>query len=98
MIHTLTVACLVITGCAVAGEITGTAALTDGETIEIHGQDIRLHGIDAPESGQRCYRPDGTPWRCGQKAALALDRRIGGGPVRCTWSEKDRYGRLIGTC
>jgi endonuclease YncB( thermonuclease family) len=83
---------------ATAGEITGTASVTDGDTIEIHGQDIRLHGIDAPESRQRCYRPDGSLWRCGQKAALALDRRIGNGPVRCTWSEKDRYGRLIGTC
>ena len=98
MLHMLTVACLLIAGSAVAGEITGTASVTDGDTIEIHGQDIRLHGIDAPESGQRCYRPDGTAWRCGQKGSLALDRRIGDGPVRCTWSEKDRYGRLIGTC
>lgn len=81
-----------------AGEITGTALVTDGDTIGIHGRDIRLHGIDATESGQRCYQPDGTPWRCGRKAALALDGRIGDGPVRCTWSEKDRYGRLIGTC
>ena len=96
--YVLAAASLLLATDAAAGEITGTASVTDGDTIEIHGRDIRLHGIDAPESGQRCYRPDGSPWRCGQKAALALDRRIGDGPVRCTWSEKDRYGRLIGTC
>lgn len=30
--------------------ITGTASVIDGDTIEIHGQRIRFHGIDAPES------------------------------------------------
>ena len=75
MLHTVTVACLIIAGNAVADTITGTASVTDGDTIEIHGQDIRLHGIDAPESGQRCYRPDGSPWRCGQKATPARRAR-----------------------
>ena len=26
----------------------------DGDTLEIHGQRIRLHAIDAPESSQTC--------------------------------------------
>ncbi len=28
-------------------DITGTASVIDGDTIEIHGQRIRFHGIDA---------------------------------------------------
>ena len=35
-------------------EITGAARVIDGDTIDIAGERIRLHGIDAPESGQTC--------------------------------------------
>ncbi len=33
-------------------DMTGQASVIDGDTIEVHGTRIRLHGIDAPESGQ----------------------------------------------
>ncbi len=46
----------------------GVASVIDGDTLEIHGQQIRFHGIDAPESRQLC-RLDGTPWQCGKDAA-----------------------------
>ena len=78
--------------------VTGTASVIDGDTIEIHGQRIRLHGIDAPESQQECTRRDGTKWRCGQQAALALSNRIGRSAVRCDARGRDRYGRLISVC
>ena len=82
-----------------AGEpIEGTATVIDGDTIEIHGTRIRLHGMDAPESRQECDRPDGTSWRCGQQAALALSDRIGRSTVRCVPHGRDRYGRVIALC
>ncbi len=37
-------------------DVTGPARVIDGDTIEVAGERIRLHGIDAPESGQRCRR------------------------------------------
>ena len=84
---------------ALAAEpLVGTASVVDGDTIEIHGQRIRLHGIDAPESRQECSRSDGTSWRCGQQAALALSDRIGCSVVHCDARGRDRYGRIISVC
>ncbi len=37
-------------------DITGAPRVIDGDTLEVAGQRIRLHGIDAPESRQLCRR------------------------------------------
>lgn len=79
-------------------DIIGAASVIDGDTIEIHGQRIRLHGIDAPESSQECLSSNRTPWRCGQRAALALAERIANSSLRCRPLDRDRYGRIIATC
>lgn len=76
----------------------GVASVIDGDTIEIRGQRIRLHGIDAPESSQLCTRPDGQRWRCGQRASFALADHIGRSNVSCRRRGKDRYGRIIAVC
>lgn len=75
----------------------GVASVVDGDTIEIRGERIRLHGIDAPESGQHC-RYAGTLQRCGQQAATFLEQLIASRPVQCERKDRDRYGRLIGVC
>ncbi|MDT0636350.1 thermonuclease family protein [Spectribacter hydrogenoxidans] len=75
----------------------GRASVIDGDTIEIHGQRIRLHGIDAPESAQRCER-NGDQWRCGREAAWALDDELRHRAVTCTATDRDRYGRIVAVC
>ena len=78
-------------------EIIGQASVIDGDILDIHGQRIRLHGIDAPESSQLC-RAAGAEYRCGQQAALALDDRIGGATVTCSERDVDQYGRIVAVC
>lgn len=80
-----------------AEELTGVPTVIDGDTIDIRGQRIRLHGIDAPESKQICL-VKGAKYRCGQKAALALLDRIGRSSVTCQAKDIDRYGRLVAVC
>jgi len=78
--------------------IIGVVSVIDGDTIEIHGQRIRLFGIDAPESSQLCIRASGERWRCGQQASFALADRIGRASVSCRSRDIDRYGRVIAVC
>lgn len=78
--------------------IIGQASVIDGDTIEIRGERIRLHGIDAPESSQRCVNRAGELYRCGARAAFALEARIGGRNVECVTRRSDRYGRAIAVC
>ncbi len=78
-------------------DIAGTASVIDGDTLEVHGQRIRLHGIDAPESRQLCF-VDGKPWQCGKDAANALADKIARRPVACKDLGRDRYKRIIARC
>ncbi len=77
--------------------IVGIARVIDGDTIEIRGQRIRLHGIDAPESKQFCEK-HGEEYRCGQQASLALADIVGQSVIRCEPNGVDRYKRIIGVC
>ena len=83
---------------AAADQVAGQATVIDGDTIEIHGQRVRLNGIDAPESRQICAQPDGSAYRCGQVAAFALADWIGRSVVSCEPHGHDRYRRIIATC
>lgn len=82
---------------AETGHITGRASVIDGDTIEIHGQRIRLTGIDAIESQQRCMLGGGI-WACGRQSAFALAGHIGTAPILCRSDGRDRYGRLLAVC
>lgn len=83
---------------AMAEQLVGRASVIDGDTIEIRGERVRLFGIDAPESGQICTDAQEQPYRCGQKAAFALDEMVRGMTVHCDDRGQDRYHRMIGVC
>ena len=51
-----------------ADVISGVAKVTDGDTIRIANERIRLHGIDAPEMRQKCVAEAGELYQCGQTA------------------------------
>jgi endonuclease YncB( thermonuclease family) len=78
--------------------VSGTASVIDADTLEIAKQRIRLVGVDAPESGQKCLDANRKFVRCGSISANALDKWINRNPVTCAIEDKDRYGRLLGKC
>ena len=78
-------------------DIPGLAIVTDGDSIKIDGQRIRIHGIDAPEAKQLCRR-QGEPWQCGKSATEALKSRIAARPVSCEELDRDRYKRIVARC
>jgi endonuclease YncB( thermonuclease family) len=78
-------------------DITGPAIVTDGDSLKIDGQRIRIHGIDAPEAKQLCQH-DGEPWQCGKSATQALKLWIGDRQVSCEELDRDRYKRIVAKC
>jgi endonuclease YncB( thermonuclease family) len=75
----------------------GAAVIIDGDTIKISGRAIRLKGIDTPELRQACTLK-ARSYACGETARSVLRDLIGGHPVECRISGRDRYARALGTC
>ena len=81
-----------VDGVLPVGEVgDGVVSVTGGDTIEVSGSRIRLHGIDAPESTQTCLA-GGKRWQCGRHATRV--RR----PVACEKKDRDCYGRIVAVC
>ena len=82
----------------ITGEIYGSSVVTDGDTIKILHNKIRLYGIDAPERNQKCIK-NKKKYNCGVVATEALIKKINKNAVKClTQKNKDRYNRFIGIC
>ena len=78
--------------------IAGRAQVIDADTIIVKNQRIRLHGIDAPETGQTCKNDESGLWACGRKATIELKKLLQDNEVKCVGTKKDRYKRLIAVC
>ncbi len=93
-----------VTGSGITGSgisrsgITGSARVIDGDTIDVAGVRVRLEGIDAPESDQRCPRVWLGTWACGREATEHLARLLRDRTVSCRSSGLDAYQRMLGVC
>ncbi len=75
----------------------GRAYAIGADTLRVGGTTVKLTGIDAPESEQRCGKA-ARAWRCGAAAEAALSRLVNGRNVSCTLSGSDDAGRGPGQC
>ena len=79
----------------------GEIRIIDADTIELNGAKIRLGGIDAPERSQTCENQNAVIYNCGKQATQALKELIAKIPdktITCDYTDKDKYGRLVGSC
>jgi len=79
-------------------DITGPATETDGDSINIDGQRIRIHGIDAPEEKQSCTYTNGEEWPCGSVATAFMSHVVANQMVACEQRDVGRYGRIVAVC
>jgi endonuclease YncB( thermonuclease family) len=82
---------------AASMQVSDPAIIIDGDNLWVGGQEIRIFGIDAPETSQRCQLPKGT-WDCSEAVIAALHAATDGKTVQCEGQEFDQYGRLIARC
>ena len=76
----------------------GRVVVNDGDTLKAKKIKIRLHGIDAPESKQKCIANNKKPYPCGYRSTLFLKSLIVDNTVYCKGKQEDRYRRLIAVC
>ena len=76
----------------------GRITVIDGDTLDVGGVRVRLHGIDAPEVDQTCTYARGGDWACGEWVTGQVAARYGGQRATCQHIDTDRYGRIVAKC
>jgi len=94
----LTLSLSVLGPSAFAQVVSGAVRVIDGDTFDVGGTRIRLHGIDALEAAQTCETEDGQPWACGDWTTRQVRDRYQGARARCETLDRDRYGRSVARC
>lgn len=88
---------LILATPAAAQQVSGRARAADGDSLDLSGIAVRLHGVDAPELMQSCER-GGANWACGKEAASKLASLVAGRDVMCEQKDVDQHGRIVATC
>jgi endonuclease YncB( thermonuclease family) len=78
------------------GELSGRAFASDGDSLRIGDERLRLLDIDAPELDQTCRR-EGLDWACGRAARDRL-AQLADGNLQCSTFGRDQYQRLLAVC
>ena len=76
----------------------GVIRVIDGDTFDIGGTRVRLHGIDAPEASQTCEDAQGRDWACGAWVSRQVRARYQGKTAQCVAVTRDRYDRIVARC
>ena len=77
---------------------TGAARASDGDSLWVGTDRVRLLGLDAPELDQVCWRPNGDEWPCGRAARDRLAALLHDGNIDCAPQGEDRFGRTLAHC
>lgn len=64
----------------------GRVRVTDGDTLQMGRDALRIWGVDAPEAEQVCLQ-DGQAFRCGDVVKRELQRFIGRSTARCEYRD-----------
>lgn len=81
-----------------AAPVYTSVKVVDGDSLRDGVEDIRLHGIDAPEYQQNCSDKNGKDYPCGRQSARYLRKLVGRSTVSCEVIDTDRYDRTVGVC
>jgi endonuclease YncB( thermonuclease family) len=73
----------------------GAARVIDGDTLEVSGTRIRLHGIDAPERNAACRQRDED---CFVAANARMQALVAGQVLRCRDLGERTHGRVVAQC
>ncbi|MEC3860368.1 thermonuclease family protein [Mesobacterium sp. TK19101] len=80
-------------------DVSGPIRVIDGDTLDVGGTRVRLHGIDAPERDQMCGGNGVPGWRCGAWVVGEVRARYQGQWAACVQTDYDqRYERIVAKC